>query len=107
MERYDILENRFIVLDIKLPYNLFSYGVIQVSSQKILVLGGKNELLKRVSNKVYTVELVSGKVKFLTDLPQPLSTNHPILVKDNVLTILYDENRFEVPNVAFYNFTLS
>jgi hypothetical protein len=94
-------------MDIKLPYNLFSYGVIQVSSQKILILGGKNELLKRVSNKAYSVELVSGKVKFLTDLRQPLFTNHPILVKDNVLTILYDEEKVEVPKVAFYNYTLS
>jgi hypothetical protein len=97
----------FTVLDIKLPYNLFSYGVIQISAQKVLVLGGKNELLKRISNKVYTIELVSGKVRYLTDLPQPLCTNHPILVNDNVLTILHDEDRFELPNVTFYNYTLA
>ena len=95
------------MLDIKLPYNLFSYGVIQISSQKILVLGGKNELIKRISNKVFTVELVSGKVKFLTDLQVPLCTNHPILVNNNILTVLYDDDRGEVPNIAFYNYTIS
>lgn len=111
IERYDIVNDRWDVITISLPYPVVHPGIFQVSGKKFALLGG------RFCRAVLIVELINSHLVMSQDfiysdcvrvyqidpLPERIETVYPVVLykKDNKLCLIKFQEG-DAPKVMFY-----
>jgi hypothetical protein len=80
IEKYDIAQDYFEELNIKLPNPVYGCFATMVNESKILIGGGWTEE-KGNSSITYSLDISSGKCNYLKDIPAACWTILPVFYK--------------------------
>ena len=93
IEHINIDSKECDLLDIKLPVPIRRFGLLKISDNKIVLIGGITKLSKKNEDS-YIVDLSLGKVEKSIELPQGGVLDHEIILDDTGRVHLFYENNY-------------
>lgn len=85
IEKYNILENRWYLLNIRMPVKLSGISCLAMNENTMLLIGGSDSR-KKVSNAVYSLDLSNEKISEKKSLLDHYNeTNTMFYYRDNIL----------------------